>query len=39
LVESGSGEASEVFDLLRSIGDTADSAQLENKTLLIWTSP
>src|SRR5262249_99559 len=31
-------EASEVFDLVRSIGDTAESAQLENKTLLIWTS-
>lgn len=31
-------EASEVFGLVRSIGDTAESAQLENKTLLIWTS-
>jgi len=31
-------EASEVFDLVHSIGDTAESAQLENKTLLIWTS-
>jgi hypothetical protein len=31
-------EASEVIDLVRSVGDTAESAQLENKTLLIWTS-
>lgn len=31
-------DASEVLDLLRSIGDTAESAQLEKKTLLIWTS-
>jgi hypothetical protein len=31
-------EASEVFDLVRSIGDSAESAELENKTLLIWTS-
>jgi len=31
-------DASEVFDLVRSIGDTAESAHLENKTLVIWTS-
>lgn len=31
-------EASEVLNLVRSIGDTAESAQLEHKTLLIWTS-
>lgn len=31
-------EASEILDLVRSIGDTAETAQLENKTLLIWTS-
>jgi len=31
-------DASELFDLVRSIGDTAKSAQLEIKTLLIWTS-
>jgi hypothetical protein len=31
-------EASEIFDLVRSIGNTAETAQLENKSLLIWTS-
>ena len=31
-------EASEVLDLVRSIGDTAETAQLEDKTLFIWTS-
>ncbi len=31
-------EASEVCEVLRSIGDTAETAQLYNKTLLIWTS-
>jgi hypothetical protein len=31
-------DPSEVFDLVRSIGDTAETAQLEDKTLLIWTS-
>jgi hypothetical protein len=31
-------EASEVLDLVRAIGDTAETAQLQNKTLLIWTS-
>ena len=31
-------EASEILDLVRDIGDTAESAHLENKTLLIWTS-
>ncbi|HQR43757.1 MAG TPA: hypothetical protein PLX97_13775, partial [Gemmatales bacterium] len=31
-------DASEVVDAVRSIGDTAESALLENKTLLIWTS-
>jgi hypothetical protein len=37
-VELERWEASEVLDLLRSIGDTAESALLVNKTLLIWTS-
>ena len=31
-------DASEVFNLLCRIGDTAETAQLENMTLLIWTS-
>jgi hypothetical protein len=31
-------EASEILDLVRSIGDTAETAQLEGKTLVIWTS-
>ncbi len=31
-------DASEVFDLVRSIGDNAETAQLENKALLVWTS-
>ena len=31
-------EVSEILDLVHSIGDTAETAQLENKTLLIWTS-
>lgn len=31
-------EFSEVLDALRSTGDLAETAQLENKTLLIWTS-
>jgi hypothetical protein len=31
-------EASEILDLVRDIGDSAESAQLGNKTLLIWTS-
>jgi hypothetical protein len=31
-------EASEILDLMSSIGDAAETAQLENKTLLIWTS-
>lgn len=31
-------EASDVQDLLCSIGDLADSAQLEGKMLLLWTS-
>lgn len=31
-------EAPEIFEVVRSIGDTAETAQLENKTLLVWTS-
>jgi hypothetical protein len=31
-------EAAEILDVLRSIGDTAETAQLNKKTLLIWTS-
>jgi hypothetical protein len=31
-------DAFEILDLLRTIGDTAETAQLEGKTLLIWTS-
>ncbi len=31
-------DPSEVLDLVRNIGDTAETAQLEGKTLLIWTS-
>jgi hypothetical protein len=31
-------DSADVLDLMRSIGDTAESAQLEGKTLLIWTS-
>ncbi|QVL29914.1 hypothetical protein KIH39_13650 [Telmatocola sphagniphila] len=30
--------ATDVFNLVRDIGDSADSARLENKTLLLWTS-
>jgi hypothetical protein len=31
-------EATEILDTVRSIGNNADTARLENKTLLIWTS-
>ena len=31
-------QASEILDLVRTVGDTAETAQLENKTLLMWTS-
>jgi hypothetical protein len=31
-------DASEVLDLVRRIGDTAETAELEDKTLLIWAS-
>jgi hypothetical protein len=31
-------EAPEILDVVRSIGDTAETAQLEHKTLVIWTS-
>lgn len=31
-------DASDVLDMVRSVADTAETAQLENKTLLIWTS-
>ncbi len=31
-------QASEVLDSVWSIADTAESAQLENRTLLLWTS-
>jgi hypothetical protein len=29
----------EVFDLLRQVGDLAETAQLENKSLFLWTDP
>jgi hypothetical protein len=31
-------KTSEILDTVRNIGDTAQTAQLEDKTLLIWTS-
>jgi hypothetical protein len=31
-------DRSKVIDLLRSIGDAAETAQLDGKTLLLWTS-
>ena len=31
-------DATEVIDIVRNIGDMAESALLENKTLLNWTS-
>jgi hypothetical protein len=31
-------EAHEILEALRSVGDTAETAQLESKTLVIWTS-
>ena len=31
-------DGSEILDTLRNIGDTAETALLEDKTLLIWTS-
>lgn len=31
-------DSAEVFDLLRCIGDTAETTEIEGKTLLIWTS-
>jgi len=29
---------SDILDLVRSVGDAAETAQLDDKTLLIWTS-
>ena len=29
----------EVFDLLRQVGDLAETAQLENQSLFLWTDP